>query len=68
MTSHLAGSSCHDCPQIVTLPVDIQDVRNDDGVIVDVSVEVDMTAWHAHVAEHKLWRIDEPEFNILLRG
>lgn len=66
MPEYLHGARCLDCPQVITLPVDIQDVRDDEGLIVDVSVEVDMSGWHAHAATHR--RSRTLTFNILGRG
>lgn len=53
MAEHLSGQRCLHCPQVITLPVDICDVHDDEDVLVDVSVEVDMNPWYEHAAEHR---------------
>lgn len=49
---HIYAAPCMDCPAFVDLPVDIQTYHAGTDDVYD-SVEVDMSAWHAHVDTHR---------------
>lgn len=50
---YLHGSVCHYCSQVLTLRVNVADVRDDQGALIDVSIEVDMDPWWEHVTAHR---------------
>lgn len=53
MPTHIAGVTCPDCPQVVDIPVDINDIYDTDGTWLDISIEVDMRPWTTHHATHQ---------------
>ncbi len=53
MAEYLHGAACHYCGEILTLRVSVEDVRDDEGVWVEVSVEVDMDPWWTHIDAHR---------------
>lgn len=53
MAEYLHGSACHYCGEILAVRISVEDVRDDEDILVDVSVEADMEPWWAHIDAHR---------------
>lgn len=53
MPEYYYGAVCHYCARTLTLRVDIEDIFDDDGMLADVSCEVDMDPWRTHIDHHR---------------
>jgi hypothetical protein len=61
VAEYLHGSACHYCGKVLTVRVNIEDVRDAAGTLIDVSVETDMAPWWEHITAHREARMADSE-------